>query len=153
VADAMASLKNDGFPVEDLDIYSGSPYPEGSFGEAEPSHRVYVWPFIGAICGFTLALLFTAGTQVSYPLVTGGKPIVSLPPYVIIGFETTILIGALVTVAGMLINARLPKLGRAPGYDARFSNDRFGVAVHCSLDRAPSVREILRSAGSDEVRP
>ena len=48
VADAMTALKENGFPVEDLDIYSGSPYPEGSFGEEEPSHRVYVWPFIGA---------------------------------------------------------------------------------------------------------
>ena len=31
-------------------------------------------------------------------------------------------------------------------------DDRFGVAVHCSPDRSPSVREILRVAGAEEVR-
>ena len=102
VADAMSNLKGDGFPVEDLDIYSGTPYPEGAFGEAEPEHRVYVWPFIGAICGFTIALLFTAGTQISYPMITGGKPILSIPPMTVIMYELTMLHAIIFTVLGIL---------------------------------------------------
>ena len=35
-----------------------------------------------------------------WPLLVGGKPIGSIPPYVVIIFELTILLGALSTVAG-----------------------------------------------------
>jgi hypothetical protein len=44
-----------------------------------------------------------------WPLVTGGKPIISIPAWVIIAFELTILFGALSTVPGLFINARLPQ--------------------------------------------
>ena len=37
-------------------------------------------------------------------------------------------------------------------YDPRFSNDRFGVAVHCAPDRSASVRQILQTAGADEIK-
>ena len=37
-------------------------------------------------------------------------------------------------------------------FDPRFTNDRFGVAVHCAPERSASVREILRAAGAEEVR-
>ena len=72
VAGAMTQLHDKGFPPEDIDIYSGSPYPEGSFSEHEPETRLYMFPLIGALVGFALGLLWTAGTQISYPLVTGG---------------------------------------------------------------------------------
>jgi len=52
----------------------------------------------------------------------------------------------------MVVLARLPKLKPSAAYDPRFTNDRFGVAVHCAPERAASVREILRSAGAEEVR-
>ena len=35
----------------------------------------------------------------------------------------------------------------------RFTNDRFGVAVHCAAGRGGSVCEILRAAGAEDVRP
>ena len=34
-----------------------------------------------------------------------------------------------------------------------FTNGRFGVAVHCATGRGGAVREILRGAGAEEVRP
>jgi hypothetical protein len=151
VADAMTTLKNDGFPVEDLDIYSGTPYPEGAFGEHEPQHRLYVWPFIGAICGFTVALLFTAGTQISYPLVTGGKPILSIPPMTVIMYEGTML-GALVfTVLGVLFESRLPK--RKVGlYDARITEGYLGILVSCPEDRVSRAEKLMKDAGAEDVR-
>ena len=151
VADAMANLKGDGFPVEDLDVYSGSPYPEGSFGEAEPNHRVYVWPFIGAICGFALALLFTAGTQVSYPLVTGGKPILSIPPMTIFVYEGTMLGAIVFTVLGILFESRLPK--RSLGlYDRRITEGYIGVLVSCPEERTGRAEEVMRQAGAEDIR-
>jgi hypothetical protein len=53
----------------------------------------------------------------------------------------------------MVVLGRLPRLRRSASFDPRFTNDRFGVAVHCAPARGPSVRDILRAAGADEVRP
>ena len=151
VADAMTNLKESGFPVEDLDIYSGSPYPEGSFGEQEPQHRVYVWPFIGAICGFTVALLFTAGTQISYPLVTGGKPLLSIPPMTIFLYEGTMLGAIVFTVMGVLFESRLPKR-RLGLYDTRITEGYVGILVSCPAERSPQAEQIMRAAGAEDVR-
>jgi hypothetical protein len=52
----------------------------------------------------------------------------------------------------MVTLGRLPRFRPSPSYDVRFTNDRFGVAVHCAAERAASVREILRGAGAEEVR-
>jgi len=46
----------------------------------------------------------------------GGKPIGSIPPYVVIMFEMTILFGALSTILGILFNALFAarRLGPSP---------------------------------------
>ena len=152
VVNAMASLKGDGFPVEDLDIYSGAPYPEGSFGEYEAPNRLFMFPLIGAMIGFSIALLVTAGTQISYPLVTGGKPILSIPPMTIIMYEGTMLGAIVFTVLGILFESRLPKrdLGL---YDARITEGYIGVIVACpDTEQAQKAEKLLIDAGAEEVK-
>ena len=79
---AADSLKDNG--IEDFEVLTSTPYPEGAFGEKPSHHRLYVFPFIGACLGFSAAILITAGTQMAYPLVTGGKPLLALPSMFII---------------------------------------------------------------------
>ncbi len=151
VADATSKLRDTGFPAEDLDIYSGTPYPEGSFGEHVAGHRLYVWPIIGAICGFTMAILVTAGTQISYPLVTGGKPILSIPPMTIITYEGTMLGALIFTVLGILFESRLPnrKMGL---YDRRITEGYIGVLVSCPEERLSQAEKVLRDSGAEDVK-
>ena len=86
-------------------------------------------------------------------LITGGKPVVSIPPFVVIAFEMMILFGGLCTLIGLVVLGRLPSFRTSPRYDPRFTDDRFGVAVHCDrAERAASVRDLLRGAGAEEVR-
>src|SRR5262245_63052047 len=100
-------------------------------------------------------------SALQWGLNTGGKFLIagesgivgaSIPPYVVIAFELTILFGGLSTVLGMILLGRLPQFRPSAAYDPRFSNDRFGVAVRCAPGRGGSVVEILRSAGAEEVR-
>jgi hypothetical protein len=63
-----------------------------------------------------------------------------------------VLFGGLATVIGMVVLGRLPRLAPSVSYDPRFTNDRFGVAVHCAPERAASVHELLRTSGADEVK-
>ncbi|GIT19231.1 MAG: hypothetical protein CM1200mP39_20370 [Dehalococcoidia bacterium] len=79
-ADAMDGLKEAGFELGTFDVLTGTPYPEGAFGEYVPQHRLFRFPAFGAIIGLTLSIFLTAVTQLAYPLVTGGKPILSFSP-------------------------------------------------------------------------
>ena len=151
VADAMNELKGNGFKAEDLDIYSGSPFPEGSFGEHDPGHRLYMFPLMGAIIGLTIGLLFTAGTQISYPLVTGGKPLLSVPPMTVIMYENTMLGAIIFTVLGVLFESRLPKLNLGL-YDKRITEGYIGIVVDCPEDKADEAERLMKSAGAEEVK-
>lgn len=105
----------------------------------------------GASMGAATGLLLTIGTSMQWPLMTGGQPIVSLPPFFVICFELTILFGVLATVLGMFWRVRRSR-SDAKVYDPRFSADRFGVFVICEQDRIDIVRGLLSAAGAEEVR-
>lgn len=147
---ALRELKAKGH--ESLTVYSPVPNHEIEDVLAKPMSPVRLFTLIGGLSGVTLGFLFAIWTSLDWELIVGGKPIVSLPPYVVIGFETTILIGALATVAGMFLNARLPKLRQALGYDPRFSNDRFGIVAVGGPAQAAGAEAIMRAAGAEEVR-
>ena len=101
----------------------------------------------GAATGFALPTL----TSLDWPLVTGGKPIISIPPMVIIAFELTILFAALSTVAGLFINARLPRARTQVIYDPSFSAGNFGVFVSAN-GNAAQARDIMMQSGATSVR-
>lgn len=150
VADAMDALRGAGFTGRDLTVLSGTPYPEGAFGEEPVRHRLYVFPFIGAACGFAVGLLLTIGTQLSFPLVTGGKPILSIPPMINVLYEGTLL-GALVfTVLGVIFESRLPDLGETP-CDPRISEGYLGLVVRGPDARRAEVERLLRAAGAEDI--
>jgi molybdopterin-containing oxidoreductase family membrane subunit len=117
--------------------------------------RVRVFTLLGGLTGLASAWILTAWTSLKWSLIVGGKDPMLVPvspPYVVIMFELMILFGGIATLIGMVALARLPQLRPSPTFDPRFTNDRFGVAVHCAPERSTSVREILRAAGAEEVR-
>ena len=151
VADAVSSFKEGGFPAEDLDIYSGTPFPEGTFGEHEPAHRLYLFPLVGALIGFAIGMLYTSGTQIAYPLITGGKPILSIPPMTIIMYENTMLGAIIFTVLGVLFESRLPK--RSLGlYDTRITEGYIGLVVDSPEGKVGDAERLLKSAGAEEIK-
>ena len=50
VADTLDALKAEGYTTEEYDVLTGTPYPEGTFGEAEAVHKLFRWPLLGAAC-------------------------------------------------------------------------------------------------------
>ncbi len=150
---AIKLLKKAGF--KRLTVYA--PYPEhrldNAVGGTESPVRIFtlVGALTGAAAGFALPIF----ASMDWPLVTGGKPIVSIPAFVVIAFELAILFGALATVIGLLINARLPHRQRIVVYDPEFSAGRFGIFVPLDDDddeEAYEVRVILQSCHPIEIR-
>ncbi len=102
----------------------------------------------GTFTGFGLALWL----DYDWPMVVGGKlaGLYSVPSYVVIGFELTILFGGLMTILGMLVMGRLPN-PKQRILDPRFTDDRFGIFVpNASLDSEQA--RLLKSFGAEEIR-
>src|SRR3954447_19510993 len=152
VAAALDQLRAAGFSDHDVDILSGSPYPVGAFGEPPVRHRLFVFPFVGAGCGFAVGLLLTIATQLSYPLVTGGKPILAIPPMINVLYEGTMLGAIIFPFLGVLFESRLPDFRPTP-YDPRISEGYLGVVVRPMGGQAAAARAILRAAGALDLVP
>jgi hypothetical protein len=85
--------------------------------------RLRYFALIGGLGGFGGGFAFAALTALDWPIITGGKPIVSVPPFLLIGYLMTILFGSLISFAGFLLLARLPDariLDETEEFDHRF---------------------------------
>ena len=151
-ADAMDGLKEAGFELGTFDVLTGTPYPEGAFGEHVPQHRLFRYPAFGAIIGFTLAVFLTSVTQLAYPMVTGGKPILAMCAMLIIMYEMTMRAGVIATVVGIVIESRLPNM--KPGiYDTRITEGWIGVVVSFDDDsKVTDAERVLNGAGAVEIK-
>lgn len=134
-----------------------SPVPRHEILEAvDPTPSpVRIYSLVGAVTGTLagLALAILAGLWME-PMAfrVGGKPVVAWPAYFVIGFEVTVLLGAIATLLGFLIHAWLPRCTVRQSYDPRFTKDRFGVFVPCDASRWDEVKQALEQTGAEEVR-
>ncbi len=112
---------------------------------------VRVFTLIGGLFGFTLGWALTYYATESYPLIVGGKPYISIPPYGIIAYILTILFGALATIAGLFINARLPEFVIKDAYDERLSSDHFAIQYYGDETELDTVKDILNKTGAVET--
>ncbi len=146
---AAGKFKEAGFD----DITLMSPIPvhgvEKVLGKKKNNIRYfsYFGAIIGAICGFWL----TVWTATTFVLPTGGRPIITFPPYLVITYEMTILFGVISTLVGFHVASGLPAW-RDKAYAAEANVDRFVVAIGC-LDSDPEQAErLFRELGADDVK-
>ena len=149
--DAIGRLRAAGHT--DFTVYSPVPRHELEDALDQPVSPVRMFTLVGGIAGCAVGAWITLYMSYDWPVVLGGKPVGSIPPYVVIMFEMTILFGALSTILGILLNVLFG--ARRTGtilYDARFTNDRFGIFVPTAGDKASRIESLLRGAGAEEVR-
>ena len=148
-AEAIRALRARGH--RNLVVYSAAPNHEIEEALDHSVSPVRLFTLIGGLTGCAAGFGMTIWMSLDWPLVVGGKPIASIPPYVVIAFELTILLGALSTVAAVaLFSVLMGKRGVA--YDPSYSDDQIGVFVPAGSDQVKPVEELLRSAGAVEVR-
>ena len=133
-------------------VFTPVPRHELEHALHEPESPVRLFTLVGGLTGAATGFALPIWTSLDWPLITGGKPIISLPAFVIIAFELTILFGALSTVVGLFINARLPRARRNVVYDPSFSAGRFGIFVAATEARQAEAARIMRESGAVEVR-
>lgn len=133
-------------------VYSPFPSHEILHAVGRRPSPIRLWVLCGGLAGVASGFALTIGLSTAwYPRVVGGMPYASLPPFVVIAFEMMILFGALVGATGFFFHGDFPRTEAGPGFDPRFTDDRFGVVVVCPETRAAEAESRLRNAGAEEV--
>lgn len=92
-----------------MDAYS--PYPIEELSEALHFHSklpylIFLGGVTGCISGYMLQYVTAADW---YPIIVGGRPMVSWPAFIPVAYECTILFAALTAVFGMILLNGLPQ--------------------------------------------
>lgn len=148
--DAVRALRQSGHA--DLSIFSPVPYHDLEKAIQQGPSLVRWVCFVGGVTGLTGGFALCIYSVMSWPLVVGGKELISIPPFVVIGYESMILLAGLFNLLGMLALGRLPQVKSKAPYDGRFSVDRIGIWVPCASDVAPRVEQMLRGHQAEEVQ-
>lgn len=106
----------------------------------------------GGIAGILTGIFLTWYTAAQWRFIVGGKPPIPLVPAVIPAFEFFILLAVFFTLGGLLLLNRMPRMRLPAHYDRRFSQDRFGIVIHCGPADVERVSGILMNTGAEEVR-
>ena len=147
---AIRSLQTAGFA--ELEVYS--PVPHHAIEEAldrGPS-IIRLFTLIGCLTGVSFGYFMQIWVAYDWPLVIGGKPFASIVSDTIIGFELNILLGGLFTVIGLMFFGMWRTRKGHDAYQPGFSGDLFDCVVACHGDQVSRAQELLKRAGSTEVR-
>src|SRR5262249_58603786 len=89
---AIRELRARGFQA--ISAYSPVPLEEleeALTGHGLPRSPVRLFTLVGGLIGTGTGFWLTIWSSVKWGLIVGGKPVVSIPPFVVIAFELTIL--------------------------------------------------------------
>lgn len=145
-------LRDRGFA--DLEVYAPAAFSELENAVDPKPSRVRVFTLVGGLLGVVSGFALTIWMSLDWPIVIGGKPFASIPPYTVIGFELTILFGGLATLIGLLVVGKLPygAFGKQDkAYSARFSAEEFGLVVEVPERDLAEVDALLRDHQAKEV--
>ena len=107
-----------------------TPFPVHGLEEAMQLKRSWIpWvTFFGGLFGFLFGLWFTWWTSASsWPLIVGGKPFWSLPAFIPVIFELTILFAALSSIAALLYACGIPR--KSSPLDPAVTSHKFAVFI------------------------
>lgn len=134
-----------------------SPFPVHGLDEAlgYKRTRLPIAAFMFGITGTALALVMQYWMLgYDWPMIIGGKNFASLPPFIPVTFEMTVLLSALGMVATFLIVSDLKPYKKPRQFDVRSTDDKHVMAIDLALNQGKSKEDLsrlLREAGAEEV--
>lgn len=150
---AVPQLRKAGVKINE--VYS--PFAIHGMDDAlgHPRTRIGIAAFMfgvtGCICALTL-LIWTMG--IDWPMIVGGKDPISIPNYIPITFELTVLFTAFGMVTTFFItNGLSPNLVTPAMFDPRSTDNKFIMAIELKNNKLSEVEiaQYLRDSGAEEV--
>lgn len=147
-SDSIRDVRDGNFPalkMDDVTIKSPIEHPdvEELLGDRPAPVRRYT--LLGALLGLSLGFLFLASSQGNFfAQQKGGKPIIPIPPDLVLTYELTILGGVYISVLGFLISAGLPTRMKSELYNTKISEDQIGVVVKSDAHTIGQIKQIFQ---------
>ena len=131
--------------VSTIEALAGHPWKIERVHSPFPSHRIFDalkvkkspvgwFTLAGGIIGFFTGFSLAVYTGLEWKLVVWGKPVLAWFPFVIVGFEFTILFSVFANVLGLVVLSDLPDYKGLKRYDPRCSGEHFGIVVSCDKE-------------------
>jgi len=149
----VTTIRQSGVKIHE--VYS--PFPVHGLDEVlgYQRSRLPIAAFLFGMTGTSLALIMQIWMLgYDWPMIIGGKNFASLPPFIPVTFEFTVLLSALGMVATFLIVSDLKPYKWPRQFDIRSTEDKHVMAIDLGLNQGKSKAEItsiLKAAGASEV--
>lgn len=117
--------------------------------------RLPIAAFLFGLTGTALALLMQIWMLgYDWPMDIGGKNFASIPPFIPVTFELTVLLASLGMVATFMIVSDMKPYKWPRQFDIRSTDDKHVMAIDLALNRGKTKDEltrILKDCGASEV--
>lgn len=151
---AVKTVRNEGLKISDV----LTPFPVHGLDDAMGLRQTklhsagFVFGMTGTITALTFILWVTTA---NYPLNYGGKPYLSLPAWIPITFELTVLFASIgMTLTYLYLNRLAPGI-KPKILDERITSHMFAMAFEIdpatSDDKKNEIRSILKLSGAVEI--
>lgn len=151
--EGVDKLREQGVKIHE--VYS--PFPVHGLDEAlgYKRSRLPIAAFMFGMTGTSLALLMQIWMLgYDWPMIIGGKNFASLPPFIPVTFELTVLIAALGMVATFMIVSDMKPYKWPRQFDLRSTDDKHVMAIDLASNGSKSkedLKQLVREAGASEA--
>jgi hypothetical protein len=151
--DAVEKVRGSGVRIHEV----FSPFPVHGLDEALGYRRTRlpIAAFMFGLSGTAIALVMQIWMLgYDWPMIIGGKNFASLPPFIPVTFELTVLLSALGMVATFLIVSDMKPYKKPRQFDVRSTDDKHVMAIDLAVNPGKSKDELshlLKGAGAEEV--
>lgn len=149
---AGVQARTEGF--QNLDGFM--PYPVHGFDEALGISRSLLprASFAAIVTGASLGFLLQFWTHgYDWPMNVGGKPFFAWPAYIVITFESGVLLCTLTTISATFLMCRLFPNPFTKVVDEDLTNDRFALVIPAGDSaKQEEAANLLQRMGADEIR-
>jgi hypothetical protein len=149
---AVENIRDKGIKIQE--VYS--PFPVHGLDEAlgYKRSRLPIAAFLFGLTGTSLALIMQIWMLgYDWPMIIGGKNFVSLPPFIPVTFELTVLLAAFGMVGTFMIVCGLRPYHFPVPFDIRSTDDKHAMAIDLGSNKlsASEIGNILKENGASEV--
>jgi hypothetical protein len=149
----IKKVRSSGVKIQE--VYS--PFPVHGIDDAlgYKKSRLPIAAFLFGMTGTALALIMQIGMLgFDWPMIIGGKNFASLPPFIPVTFELTVLLAALGMVGTFMIISDMKPYKWPRQFDIRSTDDKHVMAIDLAANAGKSKDElsrILKDSGASEV--
>lgn len=151
--DAVTQIRKSGVKIHE--VYS--PFPVHGLDEVlgYKRSRLPIAAFLFGMLGTTLALTMQFYMmKFDWPMIIGGKDHASLPAFIPVTFELTVLLAAFGMVGVFMVASNLKPWGQARIFDLRITDDKHVMAIDLANNASigeEKLADVLKSSGATEV--